>query len=175
MFFGCVRQSSGTDDHPSPNQFLYIYRLMSVKSLIKSPMRASVQTDPSRILLAVQQSAHPVTTSAVKTIEAKLRSLMHDNSTAVSDEELADLVYTYCNECVANDNIVDDILFTQDNVDLMMDCVDVTPEQVDCNNNDNVMMTCDSDYYIDVFQVFLYRHVSISMHVIACYRLFLCF
>lgn len=50
MFFGTVRQSCGGDDHPSANQFLYVYRLLSVNSLIKPPKRASVVSDPVNIL-----------------------------------------------------------------------------------------------------------------------------
>jgi len=36
MFFGSVRQSCDDDGHPSTKQFVYVYRLASVNSLIKT-------------------------------------------------------------------------------------------------------------------------------------------
>jgi hypothetical protein len=54
MFFGIVRQSCGGDDHPSANQFLYVYRLLSVSSLVKPGRRASVQGNPVEILMSMQ-------------------------------------------------------------------------------------------------------------------------
>ena len=54
MFFGMVRQSCGGDDHPSANMFLYVFRLLSVSSLIKPGRRASVQSEPASIMLTVQ-------------------------------------------------------------------------------------------------------------------------
>ena len=74
MFFGCLRQSSGTDDHPTPNQFLYVYRLMSLKNLIKSPKRASVHSDPSKILTAVQSVPYS-SSSLLRNVEKKLKLL----------------------------------------------------------------------------------------------------
>src|SRR5688572_9667739 len=54
MFFGTIRQSFGGNDHPSPNQFLYAYRLLSISNLVKPGRRASVCTDPLNILLTIQ-------------------------------------------------------------------------------------------------------------------------
>lgn len=96
MFFGCVRQSSGTDDHPSPNQFLFIYRLMSVKSLIKSPKTASVRTDPSQILVSMQSVCHK-SPSLVKALESALQPLIESHRLAnLSNDDLSNLVYAYC-------------------------------------------------------------------------------
>jgi hypothetical protein len=48
MFFGMIRQPCGRDDHPTPNQLLYVYRLLSITNLVKPPKRASVQTEPAK-------------------------------------------------------------------------------------------------------------------------------
>jgi len=50
MFFGMIRQSCGGSDHPTANQFLYAYRLLLMKSLIKPSQGASVKTDPVQLL-----------------------------------------------------------------------------------------------------------------------------
>jgi len=54
MFFGMIRQSCGGNDHPSPNQFLYAYRLLSISNLVKPGRRASVHSHPLNILLTIQ-------------------------------------------------------------------------------------------------------------------------
>ena len=54
-FFGIIRQSSGADDHPTPNQFLYVYRLLSVSNLVKPGKRMNVESKPVDILLTIQK------------------------------------------------------------------------------------------------------------------------
>ena len=54
MFFGIIRQSSGADDHPTANQFSYVYRLLSVSNLVKPGKRGSVQANPVDILMKVK-------------------------------------------------------------------------------------------------------------------------
>ncbi|XP_023227861.1 uncharacterized protein LOC111628329 [Centruroides sculpturatus] len=53
-FFGMIRQGSGSSSHPTTVQFLYLYRLMTVYSLVHPPKRASVQTDPGSILITLK-------------------------------------------------------------------------------------------------------------------------
>ena len=81
MFFGIVRQSCGGDDHPTANQFLYVYRLLSVSSLVKPGRRSSVQSDAAQILLSVQSATSGESQPAfVPQIEAMLDSLLQDDA-----------------------------------------------------------------------------------------------
>lgn len=78
MFFGMVRQSCGADDHPSANQFLYVYRLLSVNSLIKPPRRANVVSDPVAIFQTMKSIKHEPL-SFVSAIEEHIDDVMlHD-------------------------------------------------------------------------------------------------
>ena len=154
MFFGCVRQSSaGTDDHPSPNQFLYIYRLMSVNSLIKSPNRASVKTEPSRVLVSIQAVSHR-SSSVVKDIERKLQPLKAA-LVNISEHDLSDLIFAYCRDS-SNEDAADDIFLSRSSSDsdggsslvsndleLAMECTDDSGEMK--SNLENISMTCESD------------------------------
>ena len=54
-FFGIIRQSIGADGHPTPNQFLYVYRLLSVSNLVKPGKRMNVGSKPVDILLTIQK------------------------------------------------------------------------------------------------------------------------
>jgi hypothetical protein len=90
MFFGIVRQSSGADDHPSPNQFLYVYRLLSVSSLVKPGRRTSVQASPAQILLTVQSVKPAERIPFIPAIETLLDTILDEQShqeTSVSDSE----------------------------------------------------------------------------------------
>jgi hypothetical protein len=75
-------QSSGGDDHPSANQFLFMYRILPVSSLIKSPKRASVQTEPSRILLSMQSAPTSRTSGMAAIHSACLKNSAHQKSTS---------------------------------------------------------------------------------------------
>src|SRR5688572_9051091 len=79
-FFGIVRQSSGSDDHPSANQFLYIYRLLSVSNLVKPGKRTSVRCDPGKILLTVQSVVPEPRIPFVPGIETLLDSILAEQS-----------------------------------------------------------------------------------------------
>ncbi|XP_023238150.1 uncharacterized protein LOC111636987 [Centruroides sculpturatus] len=57
-FFGMIRQGSGSNSHPTTVHFLYLYRLMTVYSLVRPPKRASVQTDPESILITLKNLLH---------------------------------------------------------------------------------------------------------------------
>lgn len=93
MFFGTVRQSCGGDDHPTANQFLYVYRLLSVSSLVKPARRSSVQSDPAQILLSLQSATSVEPQPAfVPQIETVLDSLLQyeSKSTEQSAEHTID-------------------------------------------------------------------------------------
>ena len=60
MFLGMIRQSCGGSDHPTANQFLYSYRLLSVKSLIRAPRGAIVSSSPVELLGSLKASAPAV-------------------------------------------------------------------------------------------------------------------
>jgi len=79
-FFGIVRQSAGSDDHPSANQFLYIYRLLSVANLVKPGKRTSVKCDPGKILLTVQSVVPEPRIPFVPGIEILLDSILVQQS-----------------------------------------------------------------------------------------------
>lgn len=154
MFFGCVRQSSGADDHPSPNQFLYIYRMMSIKSLLQSPKRASIQTERSRVLVSIQ-SAPPKSTSSssvLKAIETVIQPLIERHRlTNLSDQDLSDLVMAYCN---SNSDEFDDLLLGNEidvgNIgDLLLQCDEELTERKECDK-ENLEMTCEEDGSPDV-------------------------
>ncbi|KAH6936868.1 hypothetical protein HPB50_023810 [Hyalomma asiaticum] len=53
-FFGITRHVAGAGGQPTVQQFLFIYRLLSVNNLIRPPQRASVQGDGPRLLLKMQ-------------------------------------------------------------------------------------------------------------------------
>jgi len=96
MFFGMVRQSCGGSDHPTANQFLYAYRLMSANSLIKPPRRASVTSQPVQMLASVKSTSHQTTTSqaSVQSIEQYLDNLLQNTpeSSCNSDSNLMSLL-----------------------------------------------------------------------------------
>lgn len=56
-FFGIIRQNSGNDTHPTVVQFLYLYRLMSVYALVKSPKYGCVEYDQFSILIRMKELA----------------------------------------------------------------------------------------------------------------------
>jgi hypothetical protein len=92
MFFGMIRQSCGGSDHPTANQFLYAYRLLSANSLIKPPRRANVTGVPVQTLAPLKSVLHKTTASqaSVGLIEERLDRLLYDDETA--EENAADVV-----------------------------------------------------------------------------------
>lgn len=124
MFFGIIRQSSGSDDHPSANQFLYVYRLLSVSNLVKPGKRTSVRCDASKILLTVQSVVPQPRIPFVPGIETLLDSILveqseenllhhlpeHDYTKSTPEECIQFYLggyvahklskYTSCNDCV---------------------------------------------------------------------------
>lgn len=89
---------------------------MSSKNLIKSPKHASVQSDPSKILAAVQSVPYS-SSSLLQTVEAKLKLLKNSNSTAALQDEINDLLNVFCSD-TADDDAVDDLIFSLDSCDL---------------------------------------------------------
>ena len=129
---------------------------MSSKNLIKSPKHASVQSDPSKILAAVQSVPYS-SSSLLQTVEAKLKLLKNSNSTAALQDEINDLVYAFCSD-TADDDAVDDLIFSPDSCDLSvsnckgvdlelsLDCIDDRkPADVSHLDTENVHMTCEDD------------------------------
>nr|XP_037270216.1 uncharacterized protein LOC119161806 [Rhipicephalus microplus] len=53
-FFGIARHVAGAGGQPTVQQFLFIYRLLSVNNLIRPPQRASVEGDGPSLLLKMQ-------------------------------------------------------------------------------------------------------------------------
>ena len=83
-FFGIIRQSSGADDHPTPNQFLYVYRLLSVSNLVKPGKRMNVESKPVDILLTIQKLQQQPT-PFVPQIEILIDEILSQDSYDQSD------------------------------------------------------------------------------------------
>jgi hypothetical protein len=131
MFFGMVRQSSGADDHPTANQFLFVYRLLSLSSLIKVPRRANVQTDPAQILVSAQ-SVRSETPSLLQGVQQRLKPLL--DSACPSVVESASLSLN-----VFDDND-EDILSVINDMQLSMECTEIPNDF-----NPNVSYNCEWD------------------------------
>ena len=80
-FFGIIRQSCGGNDHPTPNQFLYAYRLLSISNLVKPGRRSSVQANPTNVLLTMKsiKPQHELL-PFVPQIEIFIDEIFHDQS-----------------------------------------------------------------------------------------------
>jgi hypothetical protein len=156
MFFGIVRQSSGGDDHPSASQFLFVYRLMSVASLIKPPKAASVQSEPVKLLMEIQSLPNRKRKTVVKTLEEKLDGLLHGEDTSIDDDELDELLIACCDENFKNVNydgqsrqqLTENCAYPSEACDsldeLMMSCSSVETMSTE-SNLENLLMTCDND------------------------------
>jgi len=90
MFFGMIHQSCGGSDHPTANQFLYAYRLLLVKSLIKPSRGASVKTDPVQLLGCIKAPGRHCQTSASRTelIEQRIDAMLQQD---ITDPEANDM------------------------------------------------------------------------------------
>ncbi|KAH8021112.1 hypothetical protein HPB51_012507 [Rhipicephalus microplus] len=53
-FFGIARHVAGDGGHPTVQQFLFIYRMLSVNNLVRPPKRASVDGSGPQLLLTLQ-------------------------------------------------------------------------------------------------------------------------
>ena len=149
MFFGMIRQSCGGDDHPSANQFLFMYRILSVSSLIKSPKRASVQTEPSRILLSMQ-SAPTSRTSGMAAIHSRLlEKLCPSEINILPSADFVDVMFAHCSDSAANEDDLDSLLLAAcetSTVNLDMDCTDENCEDLSGDAvGERLLMTCDAD------------------------------
>lgn len=152
MFFGMVRQSSGADDHPSANQFLFVYRLLSVSSLIRPPKAASVQTDPSKLLVEIQALLTTKPKSVLKTLEEKLKTLLttNDHWDDDDDDDIDELLLSCITVEAANvDNVTVDDNDNHENCndDLLISCSNEMPNCDGSEHTGNVdlAMTCDTD------------------------------
>jgi hypothetical protein len=123
MFFGMVRQSSGADDHPTANQFLFVYRLLSLSSLIKVPRRANVQTDPAQILVSAQ-SVRSEAPSLLQGVQQRLKPLL--DSACLSVVDSASLSFN-----VFDDND-EDILSLLNDMQLSMECTEIPSVSYNC-------------------------------------------
>ena len=83
-FFGIIPQSSGADDHSTPNQFLYVYRLLSVSNLVKPGERMNVESKPVDILLTIQKLQQQPT-PFVPQIEILIDEILSQDSYDQSD------------------------------------------------------------------------------------------
>jgi len=99
---GVIRQSCGGSDHPTANQFLYAYRLLLVKSLIKPSRAASVKTDPVQLLGCIKALGCHCQTSASRTelIEQHIDAMLQQD---ITDPEANDM-----NLVLSVDDISDD-------------------------------------------------------------------
>ena len=147
-----VRQSSGAEDHPSVNQFLYIYRLLSVSNLIKSPARASIHTEPATLLVNVQSAASsrpPV--SLLQQLQERLQSVLlasgntDASSSGADGNSLADLTFTAA--AAGGECIPDELMLAEcgecDSGRLLLTCE--TSSSVTSVHTGNIELTCDSD------------------------------
>jgi len=62
MFFGTVRQASGSNDHPSMPTFLQLYKLLSIYSILKPPKSGNCQ------VLDDSPQNHIITISEIKNV-----------------------------------------------------------------------------------------------------------
>jgi hypothetical protein len=156
MCFGIVRQSSGGDDHPSANQFLFIYRLMSVASLIKPPKAASVQSEPVKLLMEIQSLPNRKHKTLINTLEENLDELLNGEDTSIDDDELDELLIACCDENLKNVNcdgdsqrqLTENCSYPSEVCDslgeLMMSCSSVETLSTESYLEDSVM-ACDND------------------------------
>jgi len=168
MFFGMVRQSCGGDDHPSANQFLYAYRLLSVSSLIKSPARASIQTEPVRLLADIQSTAVSRPLSMLLQLQQRLQLVLSSCGNAdvcgvngVSGQGLADLTFAAAAvgaDCIPDDGL-DELMIAADEDRCLADLAfasaatgtDCIPDDgldelmVAAGETGELMMTCDME------------------------------
>jgi hypothetical protein len=148
MFFGMVRQSSGADDHPSANQFLFIYRLLSVSSLVRPPKAASVQTDPSKLLVEIQALSTTKPKSLLKTLEEKLHKLLKTDDHWDDDDDIDDLLLScITDEAAYVDNVtVDDNDTENCNGDLKMTCSGISNDDGSGpSGSSDLAMMCETD------------------------------
>jgi hypothetical protein len=159
MFFGMIRQSRGSDDHPSANHFLYIYRLMSLSSIVKSPKRASVQCDPSSILVAMQSAQSPsesFTSSAISILQGHLLSALQKSGGEIvsNTASSSDQVFAVLNEHLSDEDAFDDIVLSayctnndadsESSCDVSLTCTDESGYQAD-DDSDGLMLDCSDD------------------------------
>ena len=92
-FFGIIPQSNGADDHPTPNQFLYVYRLLSVSNLVKHGKRMNVESKPGDILLTIQKLQQQPT-PFVPQIEILIDEiLIQDSCSSYDQSDVAEHAY----------------------------------------------------------------------------------
>ena len=92
-FFGIIPQSNGADDHPTPNQFLYVYRLLSVSNLVKPGKRMNVESKPGDILLTIQKLQQQPT-PFVPQIEILIDEiLIQDSCSSYDQSDVAEHAY----------------------------------------------------------------------------------
>jgi len=91
-----MRQSCGGSNHPTANQFLYAYRLLSVKSLIKPSRGASKKTDPVQLLGCIKAPGRHCQTSASRTelIEQHIDAMLQQDVTDTEADDM-DLVESF--------------------------------------------------------------------------------
>lgn len=152
-----VRQSSGAEDHPSVNQFLYIYRLLSVSNLIRSPTRASVQSEPAKLLVTAQAyPSRPV--SVLRQLQHRLQSALKSAGSrdcavadaAVSDDGncLTDLTFavaTASSEVIPDDGLDALLLGTDEDDELFLTCDNEMSSVPADDDSEQMELTCDSD------------------------------
>jgi len=89
---GMIHQSCGNSDHPTANQFLYAYRLLLVKSLIKPSQGASVKTDPVQLLgcrpIKAPGCHYQTSASRTQLIEQRIDAMLQQD---VTDPETDDM------------------------------------------------------------------------------------
>lgn len=94
MFFGMIRQSCGGSDHPTANQFLYAYRLLSAKSLVRPPRGASVESSvPVEILGTLKaDKSQSAGKASVDVVEQRIESLLMQDADDVEADIDMDLM-----------------------------------------------------------------------------------
>jgi hypothetical protein len=149
MFFGMIRQSFGGDDHPSANQFLYMYRILSVLNLTKSPKRASLCAEPPQILSGIQ-SAPKSRTSATATIHSCLLHKMASSQISIlQNEDFTDVMFVHCSNSTEDADDIDSAMLQASetaDINVYMDCAAENCPDL-CGNavSDGLLMTCNGD------------------------------
>jgi len=111
MFFGMIRQSCHGSGHPTANQFLYAYRLLLVKSLIKPSQGVSVKTDPVQLLGCIKALGRHCQTSACRTelIEQHIDAMLQQDVTGPEADDM-DLVLSVDN--ISNNSLPEKVILS---------------------------------------------------------------
>ena len=143
------------DDHPSANQFLYVYQVLSVSSLIKSPARASIQTEPVRLLADIRSTAASRPLSVLQQLQQRLQLVLTNCGNAhvcgvnvVSGHSLADLAFASAaavTDCIPDDGLDELMVAAGETGELMTGEMELMDSAECTKSHGHLALTCSSD------------------------------